>query len=64
MTIRDTIITKLNNLPESLLQQVNEFIDLVTIKHQRKTLNDSSQADIRKFWKRWFEMDAEPQDSE
>jgi len=41
MTIRDTIITKLNNLPESLLQQVNEFIDLVTIKHQRKTLNDS-----------------------
>lgn len=37
MTIRETTIAKLQQLPESLLPEVNDFIDFVAHKHQSRT---------------------------
>jgi hypothetical protein len=61
MTMRDTIITKLHNLPEPLLQQVNDFIDFVSLKNQNQTVDSSSQEHISEAWKQWFKANAEPQ---
>lgn len=56
MTIRDAIITKLNNLPEALLQQVNDFIDLVALRDQSRLMSGSSQEEFGHVWERWFEV--------
>ena len=53
MTIRDIATAKLQELPESLLQEVNDFIDFVTIKHQRSSI--SSSQDLAQRWQHWFE---------
>ncbi len=36
MNIRESIVNKVQLLPESLLEEVNDFIDFVTNKHQSK----------------------------
>ncbi|MDZ8261096.1 DUF2281 domain-containing protein [Nostoc sp. ChiQUE01b] len=54
MTIRDTAIAKLQELPEPLLQEVSDFIDFVVHKHQAKTV-DTQQDETLKAWSRWFE---------
>lgn len=54
MTIRDTTIAKLQQLPEPLLQEVSNFIDFVTHKHQAQTV-DSQQEETLKVWSNWFE---------
>lgn len=58
MTIREIAIAKLQQLPEPLLQQVSDFIDLLA--HQatltgEKTTNQTPEADIAQAWARWFE---------
>ena len=55
MTIRETTIAKLQQLPEPLLQEVNDFIDFVTHKHQSRTANGKSQSDTAEAWARCFE---------
>lgn len=55
MTIRETTIAKLQQLPESLLQEVNDFIDFVAHKHQLEITNGKTQGDVAKAWESWFE---------
>ncbi len=55
MNIRQNAIAKLQQLPESLLPEVNNFIDFVIHKHQSETANEKQQEDIAKAWEKWFE---------
>jgi hypothetical protein len=55
MTIRETTIAKLQQLPESLLQQVNDFIDLLTDRQIQSTAIDNSDDQLSEAWTRWFE---------
>lgn len=36
MTMHDVTITKIQQLPESLAQEVNDFIDFLLMKHDRE----------------------------
>lgn len=36
MTVRDRAIAKINNLPDSLIEEVNNFIDYLQWKHEAK----------------------------
>ncbi len=56
MSIRQTTIAKLQQLPESLLPEVSNFIDFVMHKHQSGTANQKEQDDVvAKAWEKWFE---------
>jgi hypothetical protein len=55
MTIRETAIAKLQQLPESLLQQVSEFIDILTDKQQRSIAINHHEGETSQAWARWFE---------
>ncbi|HEY9642600.1 MAG TPA: hypothetical protein V6C57_19090 [Coleofasciculaceae cyanobacterium] len=39
VTIRETAIAKIQQLPESLVQEINGFIDFITRNHPAKTAN-------------------------
>lgn len=56
MTIRETAIAKIQQLPESLVQEISDFIDFITRNHQAKTANHSLECDRSEAWARWFEM--------
>ncbi len=56
MTIRDTTVTKLQQLPESLLQEVSDFIDFVMHNHLAKTAGSPLNEDPVEAWSRWFEV--------
>ncbi|MBE9226135.1 DUF2281 domain-containing protein [Phormidium sp. LEGE 05292] len=43
MTIRDSTIAKLQQLPEPLLQEVSDFIDFITQKHLGKTAESQTE---------------------
>jgi hypothetical protein len=53
MTIRETTIAKLTQLPESLLQQVNDFIDRL-VPHAESS-HDQPEDTIAETWAQWFE---------
>jgi hypothetical protein len=55
MTIRETTIAKLQQLPESLLQQVSDFIDHLTDRQVQSTTIDNPDAQISRAWAEWFE---------
>jgi hypothetical protein len=55
MTIRETAISKLNQLPEFLVQEVNDFIDFVAYKHQSKVIESQPEAALVETWSQWFE---------
>lgn len=55
MTIRETAIAKIQQLPESLVQQIIDFIDFIDRSHQTKTAVDSLEGDRSEDWARWFE---------
>ncbi len=55
MSIRQNAISKLQQLPESLLPEVNNFIDFVIHKHQSEAINEKQQDEIVKAWDTWFE---------
>ena len=55
MSIRQTTIAKLQKLPESLLPEVNNFIDFVMHKHQSGAAHKKQQDDVAKAWEKWFE---------
>lgn len=53
MTIRETTIAKLTQLPEPLLQQVNDFIDRL-MPHSEPG-NGKPEEAIPETWAHWFE---------
>jgi hypothetical protein len=55
MTIRETAIAKLQQLPEALLQQVSDFIDLLTDKEQHSSAINNPKGELAEVWARWFE---------
>lgn len=55
MTIRETAIAKLQQLPESLLQEVSDFIDLLTDGQQHSTAINHREGERAEAWARWFE---------
>ena len=55
MTIRDIAIAKLQQISESLLQEVSDFIDFVIHKHQAKITDSQPDETIVKVWSQWFE---------
>ena len=54
MTLRETAITKLHQLPEPLVQEVNDFIDFIAQKHQSQLLDSHPQATLEEKWSQWF----------
>lgn len=55
MTIRETAIAKLQQLPEPLLQEINDFIDFIIHKHQPEIVDSGPEADLSKAWSQWSE---------
>ena len=55
MTIRETAIAKIQQLPESLVQEISDFIDLIAHNHQAKVVNQPLEGDRPEAWARWFE---------
>ena len=55
MTIRETAIAKLQQLPDSLLQQVNDFIDFLMYRRQHSTVSDNRKDEFAEVWTSWFE---------
>jgi Protein of unknown function (DUF2281) len=64
VTIRDTAIEKIQKLPESLVQEIIDFIDLVTRNQQAEnqqpqdqqtqTGSASNKGDRSEAWEQWF----------
>lgn len=50
MTIYEATITKLQKLPESLLQEVNQFIESLTKRHSITEQPTVSAYDLSKQW--------------
>lgn len=55
MTIRETTIAKLQQLPEPLLQQVSDFIDRLTDRQQHSAAIEPPEDEPAESWVRWFE---------
>jgi len=55
VTIRETAIAKIQQLPESLVQEIIDFIDFITRNRQAKIAIDSLEGDRSEAWARWFE---------
>jgi len=55
MTTRQIAISKLQQLPESALSEVSDFIDFLIYKHQDKNADTRSPEDMAKAWAKWFE---------
>ena len=55
MKIRETAIAKLQQLPEPLLQQVSDFIDLLQERQRHTTAIDTPQGELSEAWAQWFE---------
>ena len=55
MTIRDIAITKLQTLPEPLLEEINNFIDFIIHKHQPVTVDFKPETPLSEAWTQWFE---------
>jgi hypothetical protein len=55
MKIRETAISKLHQLPEPLLQEVNDFIDFIAQKHQSQLIKSHSQETLEEKWLQWFQ---------
>jgi hypothetical protein len=55
VTIRETAIAKIQQLPDSLVQQIIDFIDFITRNHPGKTAIDSLEGARAKAWVHWFE---------
>jgi hypothetical protein len=53
MTTREIAIAKLQEIPESLLEEVNSYIDFIIHKHQ--PVDSQIEQEIAEAWSRWFE---------
>ena len=55
MTIPDIAIAKLQQIPESFLPEINDFLDFVMLKHQNRIAEPKLPDDIAKAWAKSFE---------
>lgn len=55
MTIRDTVIAKLQQLPDPLMEEVSNFIDFIIDKHQAKPDDSQPAETLVEAWTQWFE---------
>ena len=55
MTIRETAIAKIQRLPDSLVQEIIDFIDFIVHNRQTETDNSLLESDLSEAWARWFE---------
>lgn len=55
VTIRENAIAKIQQLPDSLVQQIIDFMDFITRNPQPTTATDSLEGDRSGDWVRWFE---------
>jgi hypothetical protein len=55
MSFRETTVSKLQQLPEPLLQEVSDFIDFVVLKHQSDSQNHNQGMSLADRWTQWFE---------
>jgi hypothetical protein len=54
MTIREVAIAKIQQLPESLLQETNDLLDAIMRKAQ--VANSPAEGAGSEAWARWFEV--------
>jgi hypothetical protein len=55
VTIRETAIAKIQQLPEPLVQEISDFIDFIAHNHQAKIANHLLGGDRAEAWTQWFE---------
>jgi hypothetical protein len=55
MDIRVNAISKLNQLPESLLQEASDFIDFLSHKYHVKMAESQTDGKLTDTWSQWFE---------
>ncbi len=56
MSLRELVIAKLEELPEPLLQEVNQAIDkIIDQKNLNKTVESKVDENLLKAWSKWFE---------
>ncbi|MDB9528314.1 hypothetical protein PN498_20145 [Oscillatoria sp. CS-180] len=55
MTMLETAIAKLQQLPNFQLQKVSNFIDLLMYRQQHSTIGDENEGERAKAWANWFE---------
>ncbi|MGL4620737.1 MAG: DUF2281 domain-containing protein [Chroococcidiopsis sp.] len=55
MTIREIAIAKLQQLPESFLPEISNFIDFLMYKHQYRIADAKIPDDLDLSWAKWFE---------
>ncbi|MGA9381515.1 MAG: DUF2281 domain-containing protein [Phormidium sp.] len=48
MTVHDETIAKIRQLPESLVQEVNDFVEFLLIKHNRE-LTEMVESDFANY---------------
>jgi hypothetical protein len=53
--IGNTVAAKLKQLPDPLLQEVNDFIDFVIHKHQLKIVDSPTDEILAEKWSHWFD---------
>ena len=56
MTIRETAIAKIQQLPDALVQEIIDFIDSITHNHQARIASYSPEGDRSEAWTRWFQV--------
>jgi hypothetical protein len=54
MSLRESAIAKLQHLPESLVQEISDFIDFVTAKHSGLTKFSDPESRLADQWSIWF----------
>jgi hypothetical protein len=55
MNVREITISKLDQLPDSLVEEVNQFIDFVIYKNQLGINEQKLEPTLAEKWLKWFE---------
>lgn len=55
MTVRELAIAKLQQLPDSILLEVSDFIDFMMHKHRAKIAEAQPQENLTQAWEKWFD---------
>ena len=55
MNTRETLINKLQQLPDPLLSRVDEFLNCLISQQQNQAVNVQFEDTLTARWKRWFE---------
>jgi hypothetical protein len=55
MNVREMMISKLDQLPDELVQEVNEFVDFMIYKNRLEIIENKSEPKFAEKWLKWFE---------